>query len=130
MCLLVQVSMVMLLSCGDEERNDIYEIESGEYASVQGGLVAAFPSKPSMIRRDVKNNNEEFSIYQYRSSLGMNKKFSRNNRFPFKHNKYFNRTGALYQKYFRVITKEYIAVSIPILRPNQAARYGRLRFST
>lgn len=68
------VLLVSLSSCKDN--SDIYKTTSGAYASRVGKFYAKFPTQPNLSIQENNIGTDEFEVFSYRSTLGLNKIFS------------------------------------------------------
>jgi hypothetical protein len=70
----VLLCLIATTSCKND--SDIYETTSGAYASKKGKFVAKFPTEPLLSVVENKIGVNEFEVFSYRSTLGVNKIFS------------------------------------------------------
>ncbi|TXG36697.1 hypothetical protein [Seonamhaeicola maritimus] len=74
--LLLTLTILTFLSCGNESDKMIYKTKGGEFASEQGNFIADFPTKPGYSAIDNQIGLDKFQLHLFRSSLGPNKIFS------------------------------------------------------
>ena len=67
-------TILILISCSSD--NDIYKTKSGEFATKTGSFIAKFPTEPKLSVIENKIGLDEFEIYLYRSTLGIDKVFT------------------------------------------------------
>ena len=61
---------IALLSCGNNNSDDIYITKIGEYASKTGNFIAEFPTEPNHSSIDNQIGLDKFKIHNIKSSLG------------------------------------------------------------
>ncbi len=74
--LLLILTILTFLSCGNESDKMIYKTKGGEFASQAGNFIADFPTKPNYSAIDNQIGLDKFQIHLFRSTLGPNKTFS------------------------------------------------------
>ncbi|TYB78200.1 hypothetical protein [Bizionia myxarmorum] len=74
--LLLILTILTFISCGNKSNETIYKTKSGEYASKTGNFIAAFPFEPNYTAIDNQMGLDKFQIHLYRSALNQNKIFS------------------------------------------------------
>jgi len=73
---LLILTFIAFLSCGDKTNDDIYKTKSGAYASKTGNFIVHFPTKPKYTSIDNQIGLDKFQIHLYRSTLGAQKIFN------------------------------------------------------
>ncbi len=74
--LLLILTILAFLSCGNESDEMIYKTKNGEFASQPGNFIADFPTKPNYSTIDNQIGLDKFQIHLFRSTLGSKKIFS------------------------------------------------------
>tara|TARA_R110002124_G_scaffold84681_1_gene220269 strand:- start:14138 stop:14713 length:576 start_codon:yes stop_codon:yes gene_type:complete len=74
--LLLILTILTFLSCGNESDKMIYKTKGGEFASQPGNFIADFPTKPNYSAIDNQIGLDKFQINLFSSTLGPNKRFS------------------------------------------------------
>lgn len=74
--LLLILTTLTFLSCGNESGKMIYKTKGGEFASQTGNFIADFPIKPKYSSIDNQIGLDKFQIHLFRSTLGVNKIFT------------------------------------------------------
>ena len=74
--LLLFLTVLTFISCGNKTNESIYKTKSGDYASKTGNFIANFPTKPNYTAIDNQIGLDKFQIHLFRSTLGPNKIFS------------------------------------------------------
>ncbi|MDT0559173.1 hypothetical protein RM697_10960 [Ichthyenterobacterium sp. W332] len=74
--LILILTILTVLSCGNESDKMIYKTQGGEFASKPGNFIANFPTKPNHSAIDNQIGLDKFKIHVFRSTLGPNKIFS------------------------------------------------------
>ena len=73
--LLLILTTLIFISCGNEKNENLYKTKSGEYASKTGNFIANFPSKPNYSSIDNQIGLDKFQIHLFISTLEPNKIF-------------------------------------------------------
>lgn len=74
--LILFLTFLTLVSCGNEASDTIYKTKLGEYASRPGNFIAAFPTEPKHSVIDNQLGLDKFQIHLFTSTLGPNKRFT------------------------------------------------------
>ena len=74
--LLLILTILTFLSCGNDSGKMIYKTKGGEFASQPGNFIADFPTEPKYSAIDNQIGLDKFQIHLFRSTLGPNKIFS------------------------------------------------------
>src|SRR5690606_41414064 len=74
--LLLILTILTFLSCGNESDKMIYKTKGGEFASQPGNFIADFPTKPNYSAIANQIGLDTFQIHLSRSTSGPNKMFT------------------------------------------------------